>query len=114
MQGNPIRKIKFKAWNVQTRLLMRLDSIECTQGQLSKPGHILLQFTGCLDKYGHELYEMDLVLAGSVKKLIRWSEEENGWIVVTPDESDKQDRLNQSVANDVMRLGNYFEMESKD
>jgi len=49
------RKMMFKAWNKETRLLMRLNSIDCVKGELVKKDHILLQFTGLYDKQKEEI-----------------------------------------------------------
>lgn len=46
------RKLLFKAWNTETKLLMRLNTIDCRKGELFKRDHILLQFTGMYDKTG--------------------------------------------------------------
>jgi len=58
---------------------MRLNSIDCNKGELQKKDHILLQFTGLLDKEGEELYEMDVVLIDYDQYLIFWNTEKNGW-----------------------------------
>jgi hypothetical protein len=73
------RKIKFKAWNTDTQLLMRLNSIDCNKGELFKKDHILLQFTGLYDKQGEEVYDMDVLLIYSDKYLVFWDEEKGGW-----------------------------------
>ena len=52
----------FKAWNKETRLLMRLNSIDCNRGELVKKDHVLLQFTGLYDIQKEEIYEMDIFL----------------------------------------------------
>jgi hypothetical protein len=75
------RKIKFKAWDQEHRLLMRLNSIECTKGELFKPNHILLQFTGLLDKEGEEIYEMDVLLFSLEKYIVQWSDSVSGWSI---------------------------------
>ena len=36
------RKIKFKAWDTEHKLLMRLNSIDCNKGELVKKDHVLL------------------------------------------------------------------------
>jgi hypothetical protein len=74
-----VRKLKFKAWNTQTRLLMRLNSIDCVRGELMKKDHVLLQFTGLFDDQGEEVYDMDVLLGDSGKFMVRWEEDLHGW-----------------------------------
>jgi hypothetical protein len=73
------RKLKFKAWNTETRLLMRLNSIDCVRGELAKKDHILLQFTGLFDDQDEEVYDMDVLLGDSGKFMVRWAEDLHGW-----------------------------------
>jgi hypothetical protein len=73
------RKLTFKAWNKESRLLMRLDSISCAKGELFKKDHILLQFTGLVDNQVEEIYEMDIVLVDTRKFIVRWSDVHCGW-----------------------------------
>jgi hypothetical protein len=74
-----VRKLKFKAWNTETRLLMRLNSIDCVRGELMKKDHILLQFTGLFDDQGEEVYDMDVLLGDSGKFMVRWEGDLHGW-----------------------------------
>lgn len=73
------RKIKFKAWDTEHRLLMRLNSIDCNKGELVKKNHILLQFTGMYDKEGEEIYEQDILMISLDKYVVFWNETKNGW-----------------------------------
>src|SRR5687768_9616097 len=75
------RKLKFKAWNQEAQLLMRLNSIDCVKGELLKKGHILLQFTGQHDRQQEELYDLDVVLIDSELYLVVWHEEMSGWLL---------------------------------
>ncbi|HYC84001.1 MAG TPA: YopX family protein [Chryseosolibacter sp.] len=105
------RKLMFKAWNTESRLLMRLNSIECVRGELVKKNHIILQFTGLYDTEGDEIYEMDLLLKGSDKYVVMWDIERNGWCTVThPGRTDPQPLTSASVAN-ARRLWSIFESE---
>lgn len=105
------RKLMFKAWNKETRLLMRLNSIECQRGELIKKDHILLQFTGLYDAEGEEIYDMDIILKGQEKFLINWDEERNGWIIMRfPDRKSPQPLTKEQVLNS-KRLWSFFESE---
>ena len=73
------RKIKFKAWDVENRLVMRLNSIDCNKGELFKKDHILLQFTGLFDKEDEEIYEWDVLMLSFEKFVVYWNESANGW-----------------------------------
>ena len=103
------RKIKFKAWNKEARLLMRLNSIECNKGELLKKDHILLQFTGLYDKEGNEIYDHDVLLIYSDKYLVIWNEEKNGWYYTPVNSEDTQPFL-APVAEKMKRFCSVFEL----
>lgn len=104
------RKIKFKAWDTESNLLMRLNSIECNKGELIKKGHILLQFTGMLDKNGDEIYEMDTLLISDEKFVVYWNDGQNGWFYYSlKNPGDRQIFLS-GQAEQMIRLGNLFEL----
>lgn len=107
---NP-RKLKFKAWNVETKLLMRLNSIDCVKGELQKKSHILLQFTGLTDKHGEEVYDMDILLKGNIKYIIRWDEQKYGWRIEALDDQAQQNNVRE-LAEEAVRLRSYFESSS--
>jgi hypothetical protein len=107
---NP-RKLKFKAWNVESKLLMRLNSIDCMKGELNKKHHILLQFTGLFDKQGDELYDMDVLLRGSDKYLVKWDQQSFGWIIISLDNKMTQTNIKE-FAEGSIRLRSYFESGS--
>lgn len=104
------RKLKFKAWNRETKLLMRLNSIDCVKGELMKKEHVLLQFTGLHDMQGEELYDMDVVLKDSEKYVIHWQNEINGWSVSLLTGQHSLRHGIQEFLRTTTRLSNYFEL----
>ncbi|HEY9047071.1 MAG TPA: YopX family protein [Ohtaekwangia sp.] len=105
------RKLLFKAWNIETKLLMRLNSIDCVKGELVKKNHILLQFTGLYDKTGEELYDRDMVLIGTDRYIIAWQGDPASWHVVKVYESSASQPLSMALAKNAVRLCSYFESE---
>lgn len=105
------RKMMFKAWNKESKLLMRLNSIECKRGELIKKDHILLQFTGLCDKQEEEIYEMDVLLIGSDKYLVTWDTVRNGWQLVELGNLSQGQPFISSASAKATRLWNYFESE---
>lgn len=103
------RKLMFKAWNKESRLMMRLDNISCVRGELMKSGHIILQFTGLRDKAGEDLYEMDVVLIGPARFVIRWSEVDNGWAYQNMEGVGPPSKLTREASKGMLRLCSYFE-----
>ncbi|HEY3403435.1 MAG TPA: hypothetical protein VGK59_08620 [Ohtaekwangia sp.] len=103
------RKLKFKAWNTESKLLMRLNSIECVKGELTKRNHILLQFTDMTDKHHEELYEMDVVLIGTEKFVIMWESNPAGWRIARLADPQSSEVFVREQAQTVIRLCSYFE-----
>jgi len=106
------RKLRFKAWNKESKLLMRLNSIDCIKGELVKRDHILLQFTGLLDKQEEELYELDVVLTDGDKYVITWNDQNNGWCLRLLPHGTKTIALEADVAQRSARLWSYFESQN--
>lgn len=104
------RKLKFKAWNTESRLLMRLNSIDCVRGELVKKDHILLQFTGLHDDQGEEVYDMDVLLGDSKKFIVRWEEALRGWKLSLL-EAPGGEALQLERIRDMRRLCSYFESQ---
>lgn len=113
MQFYTPRKLMFKAWNKETKLLMRLGSIECKKGELFKKDHIILQFTGLYDKQDDEIYEMDVILIGSEKYLVIWDTERNGWNLARLENLSSAEPFLKATAEKGTRLWSYFEAENK-
>jgi hypothetical protein len=107
------RKLMFKAWNKETRLLMRLNNIDCKKGELFKKDHILLQFTGLYDKQNDEIYEMDVMLMGGEKYLVIWNDERNGWNLVTLTDRAATAPFLKENSEKMTRLWSYFESDQK-
>ncbi len=106
------RKIKFKAWDLENRLLMRLNSIECNKGELIKKDHVLLQFTGLYDKEGEEIYEMDVLMLSLNKFVVFWNEEKNGWYYSPIENIAAQAPFLLHETEKLKRFCSYFELRS--
>src|SRR5690349_4165880 len=104
------RKIKFKAWDKENRLLMRLNSIDCNKGELLKKNHVLLQFTGLLDREGEEIYEMDVLLISSDKHLVSWNEDTGAWFVSPLLKREEKRPFLREDAGRMKRFCSYFEL----
>lgn len=89
---------------------MRLNSIECNKGELFKKDHILLQFTGLLDKEGEEIYDMDILLVYSEKFLVFWNEDKNGWFVRALEKAGQEEPFLVQSAVRMKRFCSYFEL----
>jgi hypothetical protein len=107
------RKLMFKAWDLEARLLMRLNSIECKKGELIKRNHVLLQFTGLYDAEGDEVYEMDVIMKGPNKFLVMWDHERYGWIIVTLPHRTNPTPISKDFVSDCKRLWSFFETEKR-
>lgn len=105
------RKIKFKAWDQEHRLLMRLNSIECNKGELFKENHVLLQYTGLHDKDGEEIYEMDVLLIAMEKWVVFWSESKNGWYYSPLSNPGTQLPFPDNAAVSLKRFCSFFELQ---
>jgi hypothetical protein len=105
------RKLMFKAWNKETRLLMRLDNIRCIKGELKKKDHVLLQFTGLQDKQEEDLYELDILLLNTEKFIILWDAATNGWALCPLSDPARVQPLLRALALQGTRLRSYFESQ---
>jgi len=105
------RRFKFKAWNKEAKLLMKLSSIDCVKGELFKKDHLLLQFTGLKDKHEEEIYEMDIVLVRSERFVVMWDDKSNGWFLRDVEKQEKIQQFEKEVAEKTIRLCSYFESD---
>jgi hypothetical protein len=108
------RKLMFKAWNKETKLLMRLNSIDCKKGELYKKDHILLQFTGLYDKQEDEIYEMDVMMINHEKFIVVWDPERNGWNLAKLVNHSVMTPFLKENSVKATRLWSYFEAERKE
>jgi hypothetical protein len=104
------RKIMFKAWNIETGLMMRLHEIPCIKGELVMKNHILLQSTDITDKHNELLYEMDVVLMASERYVILWKSP--SWCFHRVGDEGQQALLTPEVAKNMIRLCSFFESET--
>lgn len=103
------RKLMFKAWNTETKLLMRLNSIDCKRGELVKKDHILLQFTGLYDIQNDEIYEMDVLMINHEKFIVLWDDVRNGWNLARLTKQRDARPLLKENSEKATRLWSYFE-----
>lgn len=101
--------LKLKAWNTQTRLMMRLSSLDVVKGVLFRENHVLLVFTGCHDQLGEEIYDKDLLLWERKKYCVVWDEKENGWSILSTEDRESI-RLRPALSVSMTRLGSLFEL----
>lgn len=107
------RKIKFKAWDQEHKLLMRLNSIDCSKGELVKKHHILLQFTGLLDREGEEIYDHDVLMISMEKYIVFWNDTQNGWSYSPLNNRNTHAPFQSKEAEKMKRFSNYFELSSQ-
>jgi hypothetical protein len=108
------RKLMFKAWNKEAKLLMRLNNIDCKRGELFKKDHIILQFTGLHDSNLEEIYEMDVLLIANQKFIVIWNEVSNGWEILKLKDKSSARPFVKDIAVKGQRLWSYFESADKD
>jgi hypothetical protein len=107
------RRFKFKAYNKESGLVMRLNSIECHKGELTKKDHVLLPFTGLTDRHEEEIYDMDVLLLASRKHVVQWNEERMCWRLVHLEQTNDGRDFTPEDARESVRLCSYFEIEKK-
>ena len=91
-----MRKIKFRAWNKQTKNIYRCTSIyddgscriqdDSTNKHIEANNVILLQYTGLKDKNGVEIFEGDYLLDGHSGRYAEVKFIKGAFVVVFDDE----------------------------
>lgn len=122
------RVFKFRAWDKTDKRMVQISSLMHSQGGIDgasvfdrDPYHSvprgclegerldLMQYTGCIDKNGKEIYEGDIVRDDTTNSIwaVTWNAEAAGW-------TDKQDNpysygLYKSLEKSMEVIGNIYE-----
>jgi hypothetical protein len=102
------RVIKFRAWDIQMGNMLDWNYLMDKQGSYlnSKYLHVM-QFTGCYDVNGKEIYEGDIIkhryFSKKVIADVSWSNEQGYYLAIEPDGSRTMLNPNSEI------IGNVYE-----
>lgn len=113
------REPKFKAWDKERKKIFDVISIDFEKREVCIKGHgiitwrsfddcDLLEYTGLKDKNGKEIYEGDIVRAGSYKGIVKWSNNYLDYRIYTIPEH-CYFRLGEQNYNDIEVIGNIHQ-----
>lgn len=127
------REIKFRAWDIESKIMLQWDEIEdtwCYDGYhcaiLSNDHYICMQFLGIYDKNGNEIYEDDIVNVEDSylgrKRQIIWVEDRHAWgyrlleslkNAIGKDLLGAEDLINYRSVNNIEIVGNIHDEPTK-